>query len=82
MAEITVEQWLAELARLSTRPSAEGYTVQELRALTGHSEPWLCRRIRQALDAGMCERGERAIERIDGRPARVPVYRFVNVELT
>lgn len=57
-------------------PGGDGYTTAEIKAATGWSDETTRKRIRSALGAGICKRGSKWLERIDGRMTSVPAYVF------
>ena len=74
---ITVDAWLAELAKL-TKHNAEGWTTKEMAAQCGHSEAWVRRMVGVTMASGKVECvGWRSITRIDGGTGKSPVYRVV-----
>lgn len=73
--KITVDEWLAELARLSAL-NGKGETAKELARRAGLSERVMLLRLRQARDMGWLRVEQRTDVRIDGRPQKVPVYRI------
>ena len=88
MAEITVDEWLAELSRIEGETEAGAYTARELLERwneshgTQHSLPWMRERIRRALKARTVEQTtvRRTGYSIDGRPVVAPAYRPVRKE--
>ena len=63
-------------AGLSLLPRGDGYTTAEIKAATGWSDETTRKRIRSALEAGVCKRGQKWLERIDGRMTPVAAYVF------
>ena len=57
-------------------PGGDGYTTAEIKAATGWSDETTRKRIRSALEAGVCKRGQKWLERIDGRMTPVAAYVF------
>lgn len=57
-------------------PGGDGYTTAEIKAATGWGDETTRKRIRSALEAGVCKRGQKWLERIDGRMTSVPAYVF------
>lgn len=74
--DLTVDAWLKELAE-STRKNDAGYTAKEVAEVLGVSLLAARHMIGHAVAAGRVEVGSRTITRIDGKPSRAPVYRFV-----
>lgn len=58
------------------KPGGAGYLTSEIRAATGWSKEATRVRLRQALESGICTRGRRMIERIDGGITPVTSYIF------
>ncbi len=80
-AAINIDELTAELQRLADEAveSDPGFTAQEIADAMGYSVKRVRQRVlRPLLNAGQLTRGERTIERIDGRPATVPVYRLTD----
>lgn len=68
---------LGEIEKLSSK-SPDGFTTQEMIAVTGHGEDWCRQRIKALMRAGKLKfNGNRRITRIDGLPGFSPVYKFI-----
>lgn len=75
---IRVEEWLAELEKLSAA-QADGFTTNEFLEASGKSRRWALDSIGRGIKAGVLEyAGKRTVSRIDGSPTKVPVYRVVH----
>ena len=73
---ITVEEWLAELERI-TRNEPEGMTVAEIADATGIAARKLRDRIRVGIKSGACRCvGRKSVTSIDGRVMPSPAYQF------
>ena len=70
---IRVDEWLAELARLSSRNDL-GMTLYELAEAAGVSDRTMGKRLREAHKKGWVTVGRRQVVRLDGKPMPVPVY--------
>ena len=70
---IRVDEWLAELARLTAK-SDDGLTSEELSEAWGLSDRTTMKRLRLAHKKGWVKVGRRTIARMDGKPMPVPVY--------
>jgi hypothetical protein len=73
---ISVEAWLAEMARIRSRDD-EGFTLTELADKTGLGPKSLLIRLRKAVDLGRVTVGRRQTLTIIGRTSHTPVYKFV-----
>lgn len=73
--KIALDEWLAELARLSNK-SDEGLTSSEWAAQMRLSKDHALRRLKKAHEAGWLVAGRRRITALDGRSASVPVYQI------
>jgi len=74
--EITVNEWLAELAAFSVHDD-EGRTAVELAEEAGVSVETLLKRLHKANDLGRLVVGKRRRKTLDGRVSHVPVYRVL-----
>lgn len=70
---ITSEEWLTELARVSAK-NDEGLTMRELVERMGKSSPTIREMLFRAKDKGWLTVGRRTIERLGGGPMHIPVY--------
>jgi hypothetical protein len=78
---IGVDEWMSELAMLTARQSAVGFTTEDVAETTAHSLAWVRGRVRKWIKQGLVEyAGERESMRSDNRPCTVPVYRLVKKE--
>jgi hypothetical protein len=71
--KIHEDQWLAELEKISRR-SDPGRTSTEIGAVLGKTAAQVRVLLQRVRALGRLVRGERMIERIDGKPNRIPVY--------
>jgi len=76
MPDISLDEWLAELERLSKRAEGGGITTQELCEATGRGVGWVRRRLHQAQRQGRLEVVRVYRTAIDGVPRHVPAYRL------
>jgi len=76
MSNLTHEAWMTELAKLSRRSDA-GRTRLEWATLADVSERIMGTRLAEMNRLGWVKLGWRSIVRIDGRPAKVPVYQII-----
>lgn len=74
--EISIDQWLNEMARVMRR-SDDGMTVQELCIAMGRGGNWIRGQLLAGMKSGRVGRGARNIVRLDGRACSVPVYYVV-----
>jgi len=70
---IREDELLAELERL-TRKGDPGRTSIEIGRALGKTAARVRVLLQRVREMGRLSRGERVIERIDGRPSRIPVY--------
>lgn len=71
----TVDEWAAELERITKRPIAAGLTTDDIAFALGLSTPAVRRKMSVLIRAGKWRKvGVRIMERIDGRPCPVTVY--------
>jgi len=75
--KIGVEEWLAELQRVSGR-SDDGLTSAEGAEKMGLSVRTTLLKIKKAYDMGWVKVGKRKTMTLDGRPDYTPVYQVVN----
>lgn len=75
--KIALEEWLAELARLSNN-SDEGLTSAEWAVEMGLSRDHALLRLKKAQEAGWLKSGSRRITALGGRAGVVPVYQIIN----
>ena len=77
MPEISCEEWLAELERLSARPNSKGHTASELAEAMGVHIKEMRGRLAKLKAVGRLriEFGKR--ESLDGRQSTVPLYSVV-----
>lgn len=74
---VSFEDVLQEIERLSQR-QPEGFSVREMSQAIGKTPKWCRDRLRDLIDAEKVEwNGEKTVIRMDGRPAQIPVYRFL-----
>lgn len=74
---ITVDEWLAEMERLTAaKRSDDGLTAEELAEAAGCTVKKMRERLRKVAAAGRLVVGTKLITRIDGRPNPVPAYRL------
>ena len=66
----------ALFAGLNIQAGGDGYTTKEIMDATRMGTDAARTKIRRALEAGICTRSEKFVERIDGRMARVTSYVF------
>jgi hypothetical protein len=66
----------ALFAGLNLQPGGDGYTTKEIMDATRMGTDAARSKIRRALEAGICTRSEKWVERIDGRMTRVTSYVF------
>ena len=76
-ATITVDELLAEYARLAEPRNDPGLTAKELSAIWGLRERQTRLRIQSLVKGGALRAGTKTISDITGRPNRVPVYELV-----
>ena len=75
---MTEADLLEALQKASEKPlGGEGLRVEEIRQATGMSEERIRTMLRTAIQSGTVKRGERYIERLDGRRCPVPSYVLV-----
>lgn len=72
---ITTDEWLSELARLTTPKDGEGLTALEWGERLGLSTKSALIKLNQAHRKGWVKLGHRHATRLDGKPCFVPVYR-------
>jgi len=74
---VSFDEVLHEIERLSQR-QPDGFTVREMSMAVGKSPKWCRERLRDLIDAQKVEwNGEKTVLRMDGRPAQIPVYRWL-----
>jgi hypothetical protein len=73
---ISVDEWLAELARLSAR-SDDGLTSMEWADKMGVSNSLALARLKEAQRAGWLRMGRRSTTSLDGKPTMTPVYQII-----
>lgn len=74
---IVFDDVLAEIEKL-TDSNPEGFTISEMSEAVHHTEEWCRKKIRQLIKGGQAKCNGRAKRmRIDGAPAFVPVYAFL-----
>jgi Mn-dependent DtxR family transcriptional regulator len=76
-AEITKDEWLAELERLGLGSAdVDGFTAAELAERIGVCVKTAREKVGRGIAAGLIEfAGYRQATRIDGKPTPIPVYR-------
>jgi hypothetical protein len=75
MPNITVEEWLAELDRMTSEPTGEGsFTAFELSSLWSVNEKTTRRRLNKLNAIGKLVVTKKQITSIDGRKFLVPSY--------
>jgi len=81
MFELTPEEIVQELQRLldaTPTPDSKGYyTAEEIAAASKWSISKTRKVLHTALSLGRLGRGARSVERLDGRPGTIPVYRIL-----
>lgn len=70
---ITNDEWLKELARLSSQSSG-GLTTAEWSEKLGMSEMVVRRKIRQAMERGWVTSGRKLMRAINGQMRETPTY--------
>lgn len=74
--KIAMDEWLSALQKISTK-NADGVSTREMCAASGHDLRWVRERLRAAIESGTAAMvGYRIEPAIDGRQAKIPVYRF------
>lgn len=74
--KIALEEWLAEMQRLSAR-SDEGLTAMEWAAEMGVSHGLILQQLKLAQGKGWLKVGRRQTTTLDGKPHLSPVYQIV-----
>lgn len=77
MATITTDQWLKELAKVSSKRNDEGYTARELMALMGTNKKRVMSKLQELNAEGRLIAGRKTLQNISGGLSTVPCYRFV-----
>lgn len=79
-ADISLEEWFAELARLGVGHAGDGeaVTITELTTQTHHSARWVRDRVKAAIRDGKMIGTRKRMVTMDGRETLVPAYRFVD----
>lgn len=75
-ADITIDELLAEYARLGATNEAKGLSVRELCDKLGRTEDVVRKLLRRAQAAGVLRVGRKMIARLDGVGTPVPAYWF------
>lgn len=74
--ELTIDQWLAELASASVQ-TPSGMSVTEMVAHLGRSREKVHKLLKEARRQGRLWRGRVQVESLDGAMRWVPVYRIM-----
>lgn len=73
---ITLEQWIAELAKIDNAPG-EGITTYEIHQATGISQETIRKRLRPGIDAGLIRVTRKRGIDISGKSTLIPSYVFI-----
>lgn len=75
-SNIALDEWMAEMDRLSDQKTCDGMTVEDIMARTGKSQKYVYKMIRSAIECGKCQVVKIPKIRIDGIRMTVPGYVF------